>query len=86
MAAELPPYRPGMNYVFTLERGLLYRITFNELLILRKTLNDSYEKGVIYINNCLVRAPILFLKKEGGFWFYVDYWGLNNITKKDYYP
>ena len=77
MVAELPPYRPGVNYIFTLEKGkngqeknppwgLLYRMTRNKLLILRKTLKKLLNKEFIRINNSLVGAPVLFVKKEGG--------------------
>ena len=63
----------------------MYRITHNELLVLRKTLNELLDKGFIRINNSLVKAPVLFVKKKGGLRFYVNYRGLNNITKKDQY-
>ena len=38
------------------------------------------------MNNSLVETPVLFAKKKGGLWFYINYRGLNNITKKDQYP
>ena len=97
MAAELLPYRPGIDYMFILEKGenrqernppwgLLYRITRDELLILRKTLNELLDKGFIHTNNSLIKAPVLFVKKKGGLRFYIDYRGLNDITRKDQYP
>ena len=49
-------------------------------------MNELLDKGFIYTSNSLVGAPVLFAKKEGGFWFYIDYQGLNDITKKDRYP
>ena len=58
----------------------------NELLVLQKTLNELLDKGFIRASNSLVRAPVLFVKKKGGLWFYMDYRGLNNITRKDQYP
>ena len=61
-------------------------MTCNELLVLRKTLNELLDKGSIRANNFLVRAPVLFIKKERGFRFCVDYWGLKNITRKNRYP
>ena len=64
----------------------MYGITCNELLVLRKTLNELLDKGFIRASNSLVRAPVLFVKKKGGLRFYVDYRGLNDITKKDRYP
>ena len=61
-------------------------MTRNELLILRKTLNELLDKGFIYVSNSLVKALVLFAKKERGFWFCMDYRGLNDITRKDHYP
>ena len=58
----------------------------NELLILQKTLNELLDKGFIRTSNFLIGTPVLFIKKKGGFRFYVDYRGLNNITRKDRYP
>ena len=97
MAAELPPHRPSINHIFTLKKskngqkrnppwGPLYKIIRNKLLILRKTLNELLDKGFIRTNNSLIGAPVLFVKKEGGLRFYVDYRGLNNITRKNQYP
>ena len=94
--AELPPYYPGINYIFKLEKskngqeknplwGLSYGIIHNKLLVLRKTLNELLNKGFIRTCSSLAGAPVLFVKKKRGFWFYMDYWGLNDIIKKDYY-
>ena len=57
----------------------------DKLLILRKTLNELLDKGFIRVSNSLVGAPVLFVKKEGGLRFYMDYRGLNDITRKDRY-
>ena len=61
-------------------------MTRDELLILWKTLNELLDKGFIRANNSLAGAPVLFVKKEGGLRFYMDYRGLNDITRKDRYP
>ena len=59
----------------------------DELLILRKTLSDYLSKGFIKVSNNLITTLILFVKKPGGgLRFYIDYWALNQLTKKDYYP
>ena len=58
----------------------------DELLVLRKTLNELLDKGFIRASNFLAGAPVLFAKKEGGLRFYLDYQGLNNIIRKDHYP
>ena len=55
----------------------------DELLLLRKTLNDLLSKGFIRVSNSPAAAPILFLKKPGGgLRFCVDYRALNSITRK----
>ena len=53
---------------------------------MRKTLNELLNKGFIRTNSSLVGAPVLFVKKKGGLRFYMDYRGLNDITRKDRYP
>jgi hypothetical protein len=58
----------------------------DELLVLRKTLTDLLDKGFIRVSNSLIAALVLFVKKpRGGLRFYIDYRGLNRITKKDRY-
>jgi len=55
--------------------------------VLRKTLTELLDKGFIRVSLLLAVAPILFVRKLGGrLRFYVDYRGLNKITKKDRYP
>src|SRR5699024_4346051 len=67
--------------------GPLYSMSREELLVLRKTLNDLLDKGFIRVSNSPAAAPILFVKKPGGgIRFCVDYRALNAITKKDRYP
>ena len=44
------------------------------------------DKGFIRVSNSLVVALVLFVKKpRGGLWFYINYRGLNQVIKKDYY-
>ena len=94
MAAELPPHRFNINYTFTLEKGEkgqeknplwgpLYGIIRDKLLVLWKILNELLNKGFIRANNSSAKTPVLFVKKKGGLRFYMDYRGLNNITRKD---
>ena len=50
----------------------------DELLVLRKTLNELLDKDFIRVSNLLAVAPILFIKKpKGGLRFYYDYRALN---------
>ena len=97
MAAELPPHHLSINHIFTLEKGengqernppwsLLYGITRNKLLVLRKTLNELLDKEFIYANYSPIGVLVLFVKKKGGLRFYMDYRSLNNITMKNRYP
>jgi len=58
----------------------------DELLVLRKTLIDLFDKGFIRVKNSLITALILFIKKlKRGLRFYIDYRGLNRVIKKDRY-
>ena len=58
----------------------------DELLVLRKTLNELLDKGFIRTSSSPAGTPVLFVKKKGGLRFCVDYRGLNDITRKDRYP
>jgi hypothetical protein len=59
-------------------------MSWDELLVLRKTLTEYLNKGFIRISNSPALALILFVRKlGGGLHFYVDYRGLNKITRKD---
>ncbi|KAI1006812.1 hypothetical protein K3495_g1414 [Podosphaera aphanis] len=58
-----------------------------ELLVLRKTLTDFFDKGWIRASASPASSPVLIAKKPGGgLRFCADYRGLNAITKKDRYP
>ncbi|KAI0993816.1 hypothetical protein K3495_g14368, partial [Podosphaera aphanis] len=94
----LPESKPGWDHSISLElddegkpkeppSGPLYGMSRDELLVLRKTLTDYLRKGWIRASNSPANAPVLFAKKPGGgLRFYVDYRGLNSITKRDRYP
>lgn len=67
--------------------GPLYSMSREELLLLRKTLNDYLDKGFIRVSNSPASAPVLFVRKANGtLRFCCDYRALNKITKKDRYP
>ena len=98
-AENLPPVRgSGIDHQIDLipdpegrvpevPAGPLYSMSRDELLLLRKTLNDLLDKGFIRVSNSPAAAPILFVKKPGGgLRFCVDYRALNSITRKDRYP
>lgn len=59
----------------------------DELLVLRKTLNELLNKGFIRASSADAGAPVLFVKKlNSGLRFYINYRALNAITKKYKYP
>jgi hypothetical protein len=59
----------------------------DELLVLRKTLDDLLAKGYIRSSHSEAAAPVLFARKPGGgLRFCCDYRALNAITKADRYP
>ena len=58
-----------------------------ELIVLRRTLTELLDKNFIRVSNLPALVLVLFIKKPGGgLRFYVDYRGLNTITRKDRYP
>lgn len=95
---SLPPHRIGVDTKIVLLKdetgkekevpwGPLYRMSQDELLVLRHTLTDLLSKKWIRPSNSSGGAPVLFVKKpSGGLRFCVDYRGLNTITKRDRYP
>jgi hypothetical protein len=65
--------------------GLLYSITRDELLVLRRTLLDLLDKGFIRVSSLPTRSLVLFVRKpRGRLRFYVDYRALNAIMKIRY--
>jgi hypothetical protein len=97
-AKELAPHRLGINHRIevceqpdgsptALLWGLLYSMSKDELLVLKKSLNDLQEKGYIRLSTLEAAAPVLFVRKLGeGLRFCCDYRALNAITKPDRYP
>ena len=43
-----------------------YLISKDKLLIVKKYINEYFNKGFIYFSILLAAAPILFIKKLGG--------------------
>ena len=70
---QLPPYQPGADHKIELNvdekgrspevpYGPLYQMTREELLVLRKTLIELFDKGFIWVSNSPAVALVLFVK------------------------
>jgi len=58
----------------------------DELLVVKKYIDEHLNKGFIYSSILPAAAPILLIKKlGGGIQFYVNYRGLNAIMIKNRY-
>jgi len=61
-------------------------MSWDELLVLQKTLTELLDKGFIRVSHSPAAALVLFVRKPSrGLRFCVDYRGLNKLTKKDRY-
>jgi len=97
-AEKLAPHRLGIDHRIEVRNqadgtptplpwGPLYSMSKDELLVLRKSLDDLVQKGYIRPSNSEAAAPVLFVRKPGGgLRFCCDYRALNAITKPDRYP
>ena len=91
-ADTLPPHR-AHDHAIHLKEGAqppasaLYGMSRDEILELRRYLDENLSKGFIRASRSQAAAPVLFVKKPGGgLRFCVDYRGLNAITVKNRYP
>lgn len=92
LASKLPPHR-GSDHKIPLQPGAapaygpLYNMSREELLVLKKYLDENLEKGFIRPSSSPAASPVLFVRKPGGgLRFCVDYRGLNALTIKNRYP
>jgi hypothetical protein len=70
----------------TFSHKLIYKLSENELKILKEYLNKNLKREYIQYFINPIEAPILFiLKKDGSFRLYVDYRDLNKIIIKNRY-
>lgn len=91
---ELPPHKKHDHRIELKEEkktgheyAPLYNMSKNELLLIKKYLQEHLNKKFIESNIALYASPILFVKKpEDELRFCVDYRKLNAITKKNRYP
>ncbi|GBG76097.1 hypothetical protein CBR_g21756 [Chara braunii] len=86
------PNRPTKHHIELLPgavppKGRIYRMFPAELEELRKQLETLTSKGWIRPNTSEFGAPVLFVPKGNGeFRMYIDYRGLNKITRKSTEP
>jgi hypothetical protein len=66
----------------------IYPLSSKETEILRKNLNEDFEKGFIRHGTSSFISPIFFIPKKDGeeLRMVIDYRKLNDMTKKDFYP
>jgi hypothetical protein len=65
----------------------MYSLSQTELIALWEFIDEHLATGFIWPSRFLYGAPVLFAKKkDGGLWLWIDFHGLNKITKKDHYP
>ena len=61
-----------------------YLISKDELLVVKKYINEHLDKGFIYPSISLAATPILLAKKPGGgIQFCINYKGFNTIIIKN---
>ncbi|KAI0993516.1 hypothetical protein K3495_g14669, partial [Podosphaera aphanis] len=91
-ADKLPPHRSSDHQIILQPGteppwGPLYGMSREELLVLRKYIEENLEKGFIRPSTSPTSSPVLFVKKpNGGLRVCVDYRALNEITVKNRYP
>ncbi len=67
--------------------GLIYSLGPVELETLKAYIKNTLANSFIRPSNSLTEAPILFDKKpDGSLRLYIDYWSLNNLIIKNWYP
>ena len=67
--------------------GTIYSLSKFEQEALKEFIDENLTNGFIRSMSSSHGAPVLFIKKkDGSLQLYVDFCGLNKITKKDRYP
>ena len=87
------PKRTGINeHAIKLEEGKqppyesIYSLGPVEFETFKTYIKTTLNNGFILPSKSLASAPILFVQKpNGSFCLCVDYWGLNNLTIKNWY-
>src|SRR6266487_4463576 len=87
----LPPHREydhqiQLEQAHDLKYSPLYKMTQEELLVVKEYLLDNLDKGFIEPSQAPFTAPVLFVRKpDRSLQFYINYYKLNALTCKDRY-
>ena len=91
--SETLPIRRSYDHAINLKEGFqppnqtLYGMSRDEIVELKRYLEENLAKGFIRASRSPAASPVMFVKKPGGgLRFCVDYRGLNAITIKNRYP
>jgi hypothetical protein len=88
----LPPHRPydlaiDLKEGAKLHHGPLYSMTEPESQTLKKWIEEELAAGKIRRSESEAGAPVMFVKKvDGSLRLVVDYWHLDDVTKKNDTP
>jgi len=91
-ASKLADYRPydlktTLDEGTSLPYGPINSLSQEELATLHKFIDENLATGLIHPSHSPHGAPVLFIQeKDSSLWLCVDFWGLNQISKKDRYP
>jgi len=87
--ADHHPYDPKITLKDGATRpfGPIYSVSQEELLALRKFIDENVAMGFIHPSHSSHGAPVLFIwKKDGSLHLCCNFWGINQVSKKDWYP
>ncbi len=91
-ANMLPPHQPYDLQINTEGDvkpfyGPIYSLSPPELAALQEFLDENTQNVFIQPSRSPWGSPVLFIKKkDGSLQLCVDYWALNKVTQKDWYP
>jgi hypothetical protein len=93
LADRLPPHRSNIDHEVCLWEGEtpswgpLYKMSRDELVVMREWLEENMTKGFIRQSSSPYATPCLFAQKpDGGLRFCIDYRDISSKTIKNRYP
>ena len=66
--------------------GPIYSLLASKQETLKEFIEENLNIGFIQLTSSLYSALVLFIKKDSSLRLYIDFCGLNHISKKDHYP